>query len=197
MRRNWLLIGLLAALLGGLSSCAQQTEYEKLVAQELATGDRYDSLFFGLYLGMRMDSFYNRCWELNKDSILRQGPMNQSVLFELPEEFGSPASMFFYPTPFEGNMYEMPVRFSYRSWSPWNKEFHSDKLLPLVQGYLQERYPGEFYETKDKDGQRVLYQIKGNRRILLGLDTDQYVKAVFTDLTQEQAYLNQRKQAAQ
>ncbi|MEO1712820.1 MAG: hypothetical protein AAFU60_05735, partial [Bacteroidota bacterium] len=157
----------------------------------------YDSLFLGLYLGMEMDSFYNRCWELNKDSLVRQGPMNQSVLLEMPNQFNAPASMFFYPTPLDGQVYEMLVRFSYHSWSPWNKEFHAKALKPLVLEYINSQYPGEFHETKDKDGQRVSYQVKGNRRILIGEDTEQYVKVVFTDLSQEEAYLNQRKQAAQ
>lgn len=198
MMKNWVLVsGMLVLAWSFLGSCTPQTEYEKLVEENLKSGERYDSLFFGFYLGMSMDSFYNRCWEMNRDSLVRQGPMNQSVLYEMPNTFNHPAEMFFYPYPYQGKVYEMPVRFSYNAWSPWNKQFHSDKLRPHVLKYMEEQYPGPFLQTRDKDGQEVYVQVKGNRRIMIGLDSDQYVKVVFTDLSKEQEYLNTKKQAVQ
>ena len=114
-------------LLFSLITGCQQSEYKKLEAAELAKGVRYDSLFLGMYLGMEQKDFFAYCWELNKQQIIRQGARNTTVEYE-PEGMKFPAKMEFYPDFQEEKIYQMPVWFSYKSFSAWNKEFSADSL---------------------------------------------------------------------
>ena len=59
-----------------LGAC--KSEYTSLVERELASGQRYDSLIYGLHLGDSQKSF-TQCWELNKKGLVKQGPNNQYV----------------------------------------------------------------------------------------------------------------------
>ncbi|NND33064.1 MAG: hypothetical protein HKN76_10775, partial [Saprospiraceae bacterium] len=69
-RKLNLITAILTMLL--IQSC-QQNEYYRMEARELASGDRNDTLFFGLHLGMSSKEFYTHCWDLNQQGIVRQG----------------------------------------------------------------------------------------------------------------------------
>lgn len=164
-----------------LTSC--KSEYEQMVERELASGERQDSLFFGLYLGMTADSFYKHCWKLNKSRKFKQGQFNTSVEYTM-DELEYPAVMNFYPTfNEEGVVAEMPVMFNYKAWAPWNKELWADSLVLKIKDLMEEWYGPGFIEMKHPEKGTRYVKVDGNRRIILWAVDQQYVKALYSDLT--------------
>jgi len=166
-----------------------RSPYERTLAAELASGERHDSLFLGIYLGMSAPDFYQQCWQLNRDSLVRQGPSNLSVQ-HLIEDFRDVTYMQFYPTftrtdtPY---IYEMPVLFEYQAWTPWNPEFHADSLLPEVLARLRQWYGGDFMRLEHPRKGVAYVKIDGNRRLTVFRKSNRYVQATFTDMLAEEA----------
>jgi hypothetical protein len=126
-RIYWLLLFLISGSI--FLGCSPKAKYERRLKHELASGVRNDSLFLGLYFGMPEKAFYTRCWELNHKGLIRQGENNVTVLYELKKnELKSEGSMDFYPRFNDGKIFEMPVRFMYTAWAPWNKHLSADNL---------------------------------------------------------------------
>ncbi len=185
MKISWLPVGMLFLIL--IAGACRKSEYRRMVERELASGERNDSLFLGFYFGMPADEFYDHCWELNRREMVKQGPENASVQYNL-DEFKAPARMNFYPDFHENRIYEMPVLFEYQGWAPWNKEFFSDALIEEVIALLEEWYGQGFVEIRhpEKEDLSVFVKIDGNRQIRVTRHSDRYVKAIFTDLTVEE-----------
>jgi hypothetical protein len=176
-----------ALLLLILGSCSKKAKYENWVERELASGVRQDSLFLGLTLGMTSKNFYAQCWELNKQGLIRQGTGNTSVEYRLEDELKHPATMNFYPN-FHGDIiHEMPVRFKYDAWAPWNKELQADSLQLDVLQLMQEWYGEEFMDVTHPIHGTAYVRIDGNRRISIFKENESNVMVMFTDLTIEQA----------
>ncbi len=179
---NWILIMI---IISGfiISGCSPRAKYERRLKHELASGVKYDSLFMGLYFGMPEKDFYIHCWKLNKKGLIRQGESNTTVLYEMKDELKYPASMYFYPRFNKGKIYEMPVSFKYKGWSPWNKKLNSDNLEVDVLKWYEKTYGGGFIKVKHPVYGMAYVKIDGNRRIAIFKGDDLYVWAVFTDLT--------------
>ncbi len=177
----WLFILL---TLGGLAlGTGCKSDYERLVERELASGERYDSIFFGIYLGMTADSFYKHCWQLNKTRKFKQGQYNTSVEY-LIEDFRYPALMNFYPVfDDEGVIVEMPVMINYQAWAPWNRKLWADSLLVNVKGLLEKWHGTGFIEVRHPEKGVRYVKVDGNRRIILWAVDDQYVRVLYSDLT--------------
>jgi hypothetical protein len=179
----------------GLTAC-NKDPYHKLVEQEAATGKRYDSLFLGMKLGMERKEFYDQCWKLNKQQLIMQGPSNMSVEYKI-NELKEPALFRFYPNFYKDKVYEMPGSFSYDSWAPWNKHLFADSLLEDVKTLLEKWYGEGFIKVSRKDGKFAYVKVNGNRRISLYTVSDQYVHAIFTDLTVEKEAEEAKKKMLQ
>lgn len=179
MKHLWLIT--LSILL--LTACNKGSKYHDIEAKELAGDTRYDSLFFGLYLGMPSKDFYTHCWDLNKKGIIRQGASNTSVYYEVPG-FKYETGMDFYPKFYDDKIIEMPVIFSYKAWSPWNKNLYADRLKVEVLNLMQEWYGSGFIEIKNpKDPQsNAFVKIDGNRRISIYNLDDSKVHVDIVDL---------------
>ncbi|HYC86631.1 MAG TPA: hypothetical protein VEB86_15470, partial [Chryseosolibacter sp.] len=118
----------------------RQSEYRRMVDEELAKNVRYDSLFLNLQFGTTRNDFYSTCWKLNKQGLIREGPGNLSVQYELDSgELEHDGYMWFYPefTADKEQIYLMPVEFAYKGWAPWNKHLSADSLLPDVKKLLE------------------------------------------------------------
>src|SRR5689334_20706560 len=103
------------------------SHYETLMKNELASGKRTDSLFFGIYFSMTSKQFFAHCWELNKQGIFTDGANNMYVLYRLKNnELKHAASMNFYPDFYQNKIYKMRVNFQYDAWAPWNKKLFAD-----------------------------------------------------------------------
>ena len=66
-----------------LFSIGCKHEYQKMVDQELASGERYDSIFLNMHLGMDKKDFFDLCWKMNKEGLVKQGDKNTSVQFKM------------------------------------------------------------------------------------------------------------------
>lgn len=149
-----------------LASCG--SEYDKLVDQELAKNVREDSLFLGVEMGMSRKDFYGHCWELNKEGVIRQGPNNLSVQYNIDStELRYKGFMHFYPAFEEDTISVMPMQFTYEAFLPTDSTYYSDHLLLDVKGMLERWYGGnKFIYLEDNEGTRRLWvKVDGNRRI--------------------------------
>jgi hypothetical protein len=164
--------------------CGQKARYDRMVKQELASGERYDSLFFGIYFGMNSKDFYTHCWKLNQEGLIRQGEHNLSVEHDF-EELKHSAKMNFYPNFHEEKIFEMPVRFQYTGWSPWSKHLWSDSLQMDVLSLLEDWYGHGFLEVEHSKHGSAFVKVDGNRRITLFKKSFDEVYVVFTDLSVE------------
>ena len=167
-------------------SC-QTNPYLELERNELASGERYDSLFLGVKFGMTSKDFYAHCWDLNKRQLITQGPSNNSVRYYLPtESVGQKIEMLFYPVFDNDIVYEVNSTFSYTGWAPWNKETDSEYLIEEVRDILSNWYSTKFFEIKNPKNNSILYAtVNGNRRIAITKVSEREVRARYTDLTVE------------
>jgi len=174
--------GFWLCVLISLAGC--KTDYEKLVAREMKDGLRQDSMFLGLKLGMSSKEFFSRCWELNKNKIIRQGYTNTSVLLRLTE-LRDTADMNFYPTFVNDTIYDMQVHIGYRAWAPWNEKLNTDTLVLDVVKMLNRWYGGDFVRIDYKDAGTVYVKVNRNRRILVTKEDETRVRVIYTDMIAE------------
>lgn len=177
--------------LGGiilLSNCSKKAKYESMVKEGLESGVRHDTLFLGLYLGMSSEDFYKKCWELNKEGLIQQGSGNTSVLYEIVDEFKAEVEANFYPTFVDEKIYEMPVKFKYDAWAPWNKQFSGDSLQVELLDVFKRWYGSGFIEVNHAKRGPAFVKVDGNRRISIyrDLSADGTVWALYTDLSMKE-----------
>ncbi len=165
-----------------VSGCSPSSRYERRLKHQLASGMRYDTLFMGIYLGMPKKDFYMHCWKLNRQGIIKQGSSNTTVEYVLKNELKHPALMDFYPTFTDDKISEMPVRFAYAGWAPWNKELSSGNLQIDVLNWYKKIYGHGFIKVRHPKKGTAYLKVNGNRRILIFKRDDLYVWAVFTDM---------------
>jgi hypothetical protein len=179
-RFTWLLMLLVSGCI--ISGCSPRSKYERRLKQELASGVRCDSLFFGLYLGMPEKDFYLHCWQLNKKGLIRQGDTNTTVEYNIKDELKYPGTMNFYPRFVQGKISEMPVQFHYKGWAPWNKKLSSEKLQSDILNWYKKVYGAGFIKVKHPLHGIAYVKVDGNRRITIFKQDDLNVWAVFTDM---------------
>jgi hypothetical protein len=177
----WLVPFLLIAYI--ISGCSPKTKYERRLKHELASRVRYDSLFMGLYLGMPDKDFYSQCWKLNRKGLIQQGITNTTVEYQVRKELKYPAIMNFYPTFIKGKISEMPVRYVYSGWAPWNKRLSSDSLQVDILNLYKKQYGEDFFEVMHPEKGTAYIKIDGNRRISIFKEDELHVWAVFTDMS--------------
>lgn len=173
---------------GSCSWNNEKKQYPELVKSELASGKRYDSIFFGIYLGMTGKEFFTHCWEMNKKGLFTDGRSNTAVLYRLNHnELKYPASMNFYPEMELGKINKMSVSFQYDAWAPWNKHLFADSLLHDVLNLYNKWYVNGNPFIKVGENERPIYvKVDGNRRITLRKQDDMDVKVEYIDLLAEQ-----------
>lgn len=165
-------------------NCRPRDRYNQLVKEEMAKGIRVDSLFFDLHLGMTDKEFYKKCWELNKQGLIRQGTSNTSVFYKM-KDLDDPVEMNFYPSFFEGRIYQMPVQYNYEGWAPWNPHLSSDSLQMEILRLYKKWYGNDFMKVKHPERGTAYIKVDGNRRISIFKSDDRHVWAIFTDLLVE------------
>lgn len=179
------LLYLLILCLGIIFACNQKSEYRLMVEKELSKGVRYDSLFLGYELGMSRSDFYSYSWDLNKKKLVRQGPSNSSVEYEL-DELPHPATMYYYPEFKDDKIYVMKVVISYDGWAPWNPELGSDSLQIDVVKLLEDWYGPGFIERNLNENGPTYVKVDGNREISVSKMTETSVSVIYKDLLAEQ-----------
>jgi len=181
IRIAWLVTIFAAIVL--ITGCSPRARYERKLERETKSGIRHDSLFMGLYFGMTSKDFFIHCWGLNKKGIIRQSDNNTSVEYKIEKELDHPAVMNFYPTFRDDRIIEIPVRFKYRGWAPWNKKLSAGKLQEDVLQWYRKKYGYRFIKVSHPMRGSVYVRIDGNRRITIYKTDELYVWAYFTDLS--------------
>jgi hypothetical protein len=182
-RTMWMVMVMVAALLMG--GCSPKSRYDQKLKRELASGIRHDSLFMGIYLGMSDKDFYTVCWELNREGVIRQSHSNTSVQYDPGEKLNHSATLEFYPKFVDNKIVEMPVKFSYDGWAPWNKELSSRQLVEDILAWYEEEYGKGFIAVSHPIKGKAYTKIDGNRRITIYQEDDLYAWAIFTDMSAE------------
>lgn len=136
----------------------------------------------GIYLGMPEKEFYIKCWNLNKKGLIKQSETNTKVEYLIKKELRYPAKMDFYPLFREGKISEMPVKFVYEGWAPWNNKLSADKLEADILNWYENTYGKGFMKVEHPQRGIAYVKIDGNRRITIFKQNDTYVWAVFTDM---------------
>jgi len=182
-RMIWMVpVALIALLMVG---CSPGSRYEYRLKKELASGVRYDSLFMGIHFGMSDKDFYTLCWELNREGVIRQSNSNTSVEYDPGEKLKHPATLEFYPKFVDSKIVEMPIKFSYDGWAPWNKELSSGQLVEDIRAWYEDEYGKGFIAVTHPLRGKAFTKIDGNRRITIYQEDDLYAWAIFTDMSVE------------
>ena len=189
-RKVLIQILLMGAVLYTLPAC--KSEYEKRVEQELASGERYDSLFLGINFGMTSEEFYKHCWELNKEGLLVEGNQNTTVQYNI-DDFKQPAEFNFYPDFYEDKIFQMPTTFSYKAYAPWNKALSADSLQVEVLALMQKWYGEDFIKVESKDRGIAYVRVDGNRRITIYKADETDIHVLYTDITVENVLKTMKK----
>jgi len=174
---------LLAISLYAVYGCSPKSRYERRLKHELSTGIRNDSLFLGLYLGMPEKDFYIHCWELNKKGLIRQGSNNTTVEYRTKDELKHQGIMNFYPSFVDSKIAEMPVKFTYAGWAPWNQKLSSDSLQTDVMRWIEKKYGDRFVQVDHPERGSAFINLNGNRRITIFRENEINVWVVFSDMS--------------
>ncbi len=175
-------------------ACDNRSEYQKLVEREMSKGVREDSLFLGIHLGMTRKDFFVHCWKLNKQYMLDNGPGNLTAEYAINDDLRMPSYMRFYPNFIDNQIYEMPVEFTYQSWSPWAKETSGDSLLPDVINMYEEWYDSEFIKMELEGKTDSWVMVEGNRRLIVYRKDTATVFAKYDDLFVTNELAKQRRE---
>jgi hypothetical protein len=163
-----------------LSSC--KSEYASYIDREMATGVKYDSTIFNLKFGEIRDTFFKKCYALNKQQLVTEGSGEEvrHKLKLIPGEDSVKAKELNFYGIFDENkiMVGMTMRYSYNAWAPWNKELQSDYLMKDVENMILEGYGGNNFIPIKIDGIKgdVLVKIDGNRRFLMYPEDPRYIR---------------------
>ena len=117
-----------------------------------------------------------------QEGLIRQSMRNTTVEYQIKKELKYPGTMDFYPGFVEGKIYEMPVRYLYNGWAPWNKKLSADSLQLDVLQWYKKQYGEGFIEVKHPKRGTAFVKIDGNRQISIFKEDDMHVWAVFTDM---------------
>lgn len=169
-----------------LSSCFQ-SDYTKLVKSELAKGTRQDSLLFGIKFGDTRNDFYGKCFDLNKQRLVTQGPANTSVQYlfkdSLFHDEPTEIRLLFFPDYDDKQVIaEMDMEFSYLAWAPWNEKYQSDSLEVKIKKLLMHWYGGNEFVSAHVNDAEIPVKVDGNRRILVYIKDAQSVGAKIQDI---------------
>jgi len=170
-----------------LSCSGLADEYTAMKAEETVKEGRRDSLFLDLSLGMSKDDFYLACRKMNQDSIVKEGPRNLCVKYDLKDR-PMPISMCFFPDFENERVSEMRIEFQYIHWDVWNEKAHSDKLkvevLTILDSWYKQR---KFIEIKHPKKKDVHVSIDHNRQIRVWEKDEQILNVFIKDLKPETA----------
>ncbi len=179
-------VSLLVILLA-FAGCVQ-SDYTRLVKSELAKGIRNDSILLGIKFGDTRQDFFGRCFDLNKQHLVTQGPSGLKVQYLLSDSLVNmekPNKIRLLFSPFfdtEEKIAEMDLEFSYLGWAPWNKNLQSDSLKVKMMELIMLWYKGNnFIEAKVGD-EYIPVKLDGNRRVLVHIKDAQSVTIRVQDI---------------
>ena len=169
MKWRFIKLGSSVALVFLLIGCVQ-SEYTRLVNQELARGVRYDSVLLGIRFGDTQQVFRDKCFALNRQHLAIEGDSFWvRYLFPDSSKDNSPKmKLLFLPTFDEKNTVAgLDLKFSYAGWAPWNAELQSGHLEEKIKPLLMKWYGGNEFVLAHVGGKDIPVKVDGNRRIMI------------------------------
>lgn len=172
-----------------LTSC--KSEYQKLIEKELAAGQRNTDLFLDLTMGQTRKEFFAICWDLNKEKKISQGSGNQYAKYFLRPSPGEDSTrtveiLFYGMFDQDDVMYGMDMKMSFSSWSPWNKDFHTDVLQEFMEKkYMEQEGGNPFIQIQVTDEVNALVKVDGNKQILMYPNNNQTLSVKIEDLEKD------------
>ncbi len=91
--------------------------------------------------------------------------------------------MNFYPSFVDSKIAEMPVKFTYAGWAPWNRKLSSDSLQTDVLQWFEKKHGGRFMKIDHPKKGSAFINTQGNRRISIFKENEMNVRAVYTDMS--------------
>lgn len=189
MKQVFLSLATVAMLLA--TSCSNgpegtpQERYEAALAKGLASSGISNDLFLGLELAETDKEFYDRCTQLNIEQKIMMGSGGNRVDYQLGDALTRPATLTFYPDFSEDRpriINAMDMEIIYNDWSPWNKDAHSPKLLADVAKWAKKQFGDGFEVVDHPNHQKVLVQVKNNRRTAFWVLDTKAVRGRVTNL---------------
>lgn len=180
----YLYISLLLAII--LTGC--KSEYDKLVAHELSLQGDNKEVFLGLENGITKKAYYQRCWELNKNQVISQGPGNQYAQYFLkpqrPADSLKTVKVLFYGIfDAQDTMRGMDMKLEFVNWAPWNKTLTSTHLASYMEQHFLDEFAGNpFIDLQVDDKVSAKVKVDKNRRIVLYPISASQVAVKFHDL---------------
>lgn len=169
-----------------LLSCQSSPEkrYLKLEAQELATNTRQDSLFKGVYLGMKEAEFYDFCLTKNIHKDFFQGGQKDGswICTKIKDSTNKSVEINFFPEFKQGKIFAVNTAFYDGNLLDNNKESLGLKntLLRLEKWYGKAfiKIESPYFFKND-----VYVSVHGNRRIIVSKEPqNNFVDVRFVDL---------------
>lgn len=179
-------ISLFSLILICLTGCFR-SDYTEMVLSELDKGVRQDSILLGIRFGHTRNDFYGKCFDLNKQKLVSQGPSNSAVQYRfidsLVHEEPTELRLLFYPS-FDKNdiISDIDYEFSYMAWAPWNKKFQADSLKPKVMELMKVWYKGNDFVIAHAGDQDIPVKVDGNRRLMVFIKDKQTVLVRVQDI---------------
>ncbi len=200
MEHNKAIIVFLSVIIQiAITSCSN-SEYDKLINEESKKSTVNDSLIFNLRFGDSKKDFFSRCWELNKQGLVFQGPNNNYARYVIKakNEGKSSINMNFYGIFDEKNkMTGIDMLFDYTGWSLWTGTYTADKLLLSVLDSLSKWYPGNDFIliNLNKIDKNVHVKVDANRQIIAYAKDSKDVVVKIEDLRKKypSKFVNNRK----
>jgi hypothetical protein len=168
-----------------LAGCSR-SDYTRMVEEELAKNERKDSIILGIKFGHTVQDFFARCYDLNREKLVTQGPSGNTVQYLFYDPITSDSAqmrLIFFPT-FDrtSKIAEMNMEFSYVAWAPWNKHLSADSLKPKAMKLLMKWYQGNEFVVAKREKGDLIVKVDGNRRILVSNKDTQSVSVKVQDI---------------
>lgn len=162
-------------LTGLLVSCmGSEPSYAEMEQEEMAKNIRFDSIAYGVNLGMTYDDFKWRCLLQNRDGVFKPNASGDAVQLRFTKGFKYPVHFEFFPADIEGE-YDPILKYNattrYVDYSGYNKEMSMENLVKETKTFFEKGYGGrEFIAIPNENDPWIknnFVKIDGNRKITL------------------------------
>jgi len=155
-----------------LFSCNdKEMSYETYVAKELASGERNDSLIYGIHFGMTEEEFKSYCTGMNLQKRFMPNPRGSAVRLALQKGFGAPVVFDFFPVLHSDKaITKVTASMKYRDFSYYDKTYDIGNLVIEAEKYFEDGYGGNKFIAIPHENillKHMYVKIDGNRKILL------------------------------
>ena len=173
------------------STVIDKKSLDKLMVKETSRNQRFDSIVYGVKLGMSTYDFFDYVDKTYREGLFFPSRGNTRVKIELNKGFDYPVNFEFFPADIDGkSIKQFNAGISYKNYSSYNQEMTLSKLVNQSIQFFENGYKGnKFLKVPNNDDIFIKYnyvKIDGNRLILITpSSTLNELNIVFKDLEPE------------